>query len=149
MQVEISKDLLGISPDVKRFKKKSNIMIDNLRNAMRARISEKAFRLIPQLIPASVPISEDQAIQNYLNKNKFKQEERRSVLGTRETDDNELDYVGMSLLQVSELNADKAAKAYTQLVKAAKPVFSGSTDPLVNKLDTQKVKQKLVSAQKM
>lgn len=69
--------------------------------------------------------------------------ERRTLLRTREVDDNIIDFLKMDLAKFRRLRPNEAAQAYKQLRKAIKPVFSGDVDPLVNMLDYTKVKAKL------
>lgn len=71
--------------------------------------------------------------------------DRRTLLRTREADDMEDNFVRMEIKDFVKLDHKEAARAYKQLLKAVKAVYSGSVDPLVNQLDFQKVKTKLNS----
>ena len=67
------------------------------------------------------------------------------MLYARETDDTETDYLQIELQAVRGLSLEEAAKAYKQLMRAIKPVFSGDIDPLINQLDYQKIRARLSS----
>jgi hypothetical protein len=74
--------------------------------------------------------------------------DRRTILRTREIDDNVIDYLQMDMENFRNIKYKEASVAYTQLMKVAKPIFSGSVDPMVNKLNYKKIKDKISSSLK-
>ena len=58
---------------------------------------------------------------------------------TRENNDQDPDYLNLDLKQFVKLDDDNLAKAYSRLLKVPQPVFSGSVNTLINKIDQSKV----------
>lgn len=72
-----------------------------------------------------------------------KQNERRTMLRIRETDDNQQNFINMDIQEFRKLDKPKASIAYSQLLKSIKAIYSGSVNPMVNMLDYKKIKQRL------
>ena len=120
----ISKDILDQSPDVKRFSKRKAMFLDYME-----KIKENIqFRLNPTLM------NDDKKTQ---------QSERKTVLCTREVDDNEIDFIAMEMHKFRKLSNDVLPRAFKQIMRAIKPVFSGNVETQINKLNYEKVKSKL------
>ena len=66
--------------------------------------------------------------------------QRRTILRTREIDDQVQDYLSMEMDEFKQLKYKESGVAYTQLMKVARPVFSGSVDPIINKFNYKKIK---------
>jgi hypothetical protein len=60
-------------------------------------------------------------------------------LKTKEVDDDDKDYLSMDLKDFAKLAKDEVNIAYNRLVKLMNVVFSGSVNPMINKLDYRKV----------
>jgi hypothetical protein len=82
LEDEVSNDLLGASPDVRRLGGKKNVMLDYMRKAMMQKLGG-GFTINPQPM-----IDIGSLLANKVPKTSTKQNERRTVLRIRETDDN-------------------------------------------------------------
>lgn len=71
---------------------------------------------------------------------------RRTILLTKEMDDNLEDFVKIDMEDFIDLSkTPKASLMYKLLLKAEAPVFSGSIDHRMNLLDFKKLKHALVA----
>ena len=60
------------------------------------------------------------------------------MLFTTEVNDNEIDFVGMDIKDVSKLMNDELERAYNRLAKASRVVYTGSISHIINKIDYKK-----------
>lgn len=149
----VSKDLLGVSPDIKKFASQKRNMLAYMQQVK----DNEDFTLEPQMISPFGEDFDDNASAAGLTNYSYhrgitkishllegvSQNERRTLLRTREVDDNIPDYLKMEVAKFKKLSPQEVADAYKQIKKATKTVFSGTVDPLVNLLDYGRVKSKL------
>ena len=149
----VSKDLMGVSPDIKKFASQKRSMLAYMQQVK----DNEEFTLEPQLISPFGEDYDDNASAAGLTNYSYhrgitkishllegvSQNERRTLLRTREVDDNIPDYLKMDVAKFRKLSPQEVADAYKQIKKATKTVFSGTVDPLVNILDYSRVKSKL------
>ena len=69
--------------------------------------------------------------------------QRRTILRTREIDDQVHDYLSMDIEEFKQMKYKESGVAYTQLMKLTRPVFTGSVDPIINKFNYKKIKSKM------
>lgn len=150
----ISSDLLGQSPDIKKFSKRKMSILNYM-----DKMKEDEFTIEPQFLGSNFDLSiADDGVSNagshysglrrgFTRISRLLDDpntnERRTLLRTREVDDNIQDFLKLDIAKFRRLKPNEAAQAYKQLRKSIKPVFSGDVDPLVNMLDFSKVKAKL------
>lgn len=64
---------------------------------------------------------------------------QKTVLQTKEVEDNEIDYLKIDSEDFSKLSVKEASLIYTKLLKYIKVIFTGSADPQINRIDYKKV----------
>jgi hypothetical protein len=60
---------------------------------------------------------------------------QRTILYSKEVSDNDPDYLNMEIKQFVKLSEDELNQAFNHLQKTIIPLFSGSVNTLINKMD--------------
>jgi hypothetical protein len=67
---------------------------------------------------------------------------QKTVLMVSEVDDIQEDFLAFSIYRFNKLSDQMLISAYSYLVKASQPIFSGNIDPIINKIDFKKLSSK-------
>ncbi|CDW80498.1 kelch motif family protein [Stylonychia lemnae] len=116
---QISEDLIKDSPSIKQHKRRGTLAFP-----------QKQFMMNLQ----STNLDQNPNEISQIIKRK-----QQSILYCKEIDDNAEDYFSFELQQLRGLNIDQLKLAYSILMKQANPLFSGSVNTLINKLDLSKL----------
>ena len=127
----VDKKLFADSPTIEKKRKPVERFMMNLKVAQQSddAVSQASFA------------TQNEFAKHLNSPRTFSNKPQRTILFTRENNDLEPDYLNMDLKYFRKLDADNMARAYTRLLKVTVPVFSGSVNTLINKLDPNKVAQ--------
>ena len=73
------------------------------------------------------------------DKLRLKAKKQRTVLYTKEVDDNEDDFISMEIKDLIKFGRDQLDNLYNKLSKTCRVVYSGNVNSLINKLDYKKI----------
>ena len=64
--------------------------------------------------------------------------QQKTILFSKEENDTDKDYLNMEIKEFVKLSEDELQIAYNRLQKMITPIFSGSVNTLINKIDPKK-----------
>lgn len=80
-------------------------------------------------------------VNKVVNKTKPKLKKQKTILMTKEIDDEYDYYLRMDIDAFCKLSKEECEKAYKYLVKSLRVIFTGSVDPFVNTVNLKKVQE--------